>query len=1200
MSDFTAVDDVLEAQLQCAWSTSMVLGAATLVPGVVSSFLVIVLMLSMGVTGPAYCWVISVIIPWLFSMAWAWWVHRTVYYKLEKPHSTLMQYVLDISGETAWGYIEHVPHTCTGIVPKEIHALTNVADAVRDRVLELLQLAVVDGCNGNLEEEADTFFGPARRQGRACIFEEDDSMEPATPALAENSLAMSQSAAMPRFDARGSAEMLCISPVDAALSLSHLPGRSRRRRGSVSATSPLIRAESESATTWKTGDAMYLAVKIRYTEPLDIPLLHQGVFESIKEVARAYGGKLEWSGGTETVLYWAGNDDTFIRVVSCAKGLCTMFATTCCAKYVWGCGIGCGESRFGSIRSKSRLVQACVISSSKDEALELARLATDISASVLMYERPHSQASYAEKESGFGPIAEIKNNNDGFATTRTLFCLVKDAQVSVLADINVAIKRHDHRGAAALLEGLMSLPSTDRVGIPVDWMHKNVQDTTTTFGMSRGNSLIHKTVALSRTASVLGLTRHHTNDSLAEQIRASLPIQSVIRKARYGSVTRDPDTQARSLSLNNSPRGLSNSDDLGASAEEVSVEGQSSSPDAELEKFAAVFSDHISNTLLTTVKSGCFSTVSNVFSGHSVVVWLVSTFEVCPDTAVAISEILRSRGLFESVHTKVKVFVNDNEVFYRFRASTLEVALEKLSDTKEEHWVGGALQKLVHDIEADEELKTCQARAKEDKKKAQTTRVKRLTVVSKNEMQEAEDRRRAIRNRDKNIWTAAKLLVLIFNAVSIPLHVAFDVPFTLWVAILQWVADVCVYWVTILVTARLNPNYLKSQAFLLSLVACFPVECLAVIWDPAYLWKPHFRLNRLLHLTSFNDLFGEFVGVHLTSVSPIKLQALKLLMFCLFLVHMSSSALHLVLWTSHLADVDSGNRYMGIRDFNNEDLAVRYFACLDWAVRAMSGYGCRWPISDPQNIVVGVVQMMGVAVWATVIAYVAVLLDSTDPAKKEYEKLSEQLRVVLRERNLPEPFRNEVAGYIKFLWETTRMHHVGQYDFLMDSDPLTSDALMWGLPSELRSAFAYHMNEHVLDSIPLLKNEANDNFVADVVSKLRLRVYTPSSEIIAQYDEGNNFYMIVRGTVSVSRDGVHVATLSEGSFFGELSLLYGVRSPYSVTAKTYCQLYVLNQQGFVWAAENYPHCLQVCHLSTSYYSICRKCWRVPTKGSSST
>lgn len=61
----------------------------------------------------------------------------------------------------------------------------------------------------------------------------------------------------------------------------------------------------------------------------------------------------------------------------------------------------------------------------------------------------------------------------------------------------------------------------------------------------------------------------------------------------------------------------------------------------------------------------------------------------------------------------------------------------------------------------------------------------------------------------------------------------------------------------------------------------------------------------------------------------------------------------------------------------------------------------------------------------------------------------------------------------------------------------------------------------------------------------------PAGHVIARQGEiGTGFFVIVEGSVRVVRDGVHLATLGPGEFFGELSVLDGRPRNAMVAAET--------------------------------------------------
>ena len=69
-------------------------------------------------------------------------------------------------------------------------------------------------------------------------------------------------------------------------------------------------------------------------------------------------------------------------------------------------------------------------------------------------------------------------------------------------------------------------------------------------------------------------------------------------------------------------------------------------------------------------------------------------------------------------------------------------------------------------------------------------------------------------------------------------------------------------------------------------------------------------------------------------------------------------------------------------------------------------------------------------------------------------------------------------------------------------------------------------------SVPFFAN-ADPNFVSEVVGKLEFEVFQPGDVIIKEGTIGTKMYFIQEGTVDiVTKDGLTVANLSDGSYFG--------------------------------------------------------------------
>jgi CRP/FNR family transcriptional regulator, cyclic AMP receptor protein len=61
---------------------------------------------------------------------------------------------------------------------------------------------------------------------------------------------------------------------------------------------------------------------------------------------------------------------------------------------------------------------------------------------------------------------------------------------------------------------------------------------------------------------------------------------------------------------------------------------------------------------------------------------------------------------------------------------------------------------------------------------------------------------------------------------------------------------------------------------------------------------------------------------------------------------------------------------------------------------------------------------------------------------------------------------------------------------------------------------------------------------------------------------GSEFFVIVDGEVSVTKDGSEIRTLGPGDFFGEIALLEDTPRTATVVAKTPLRFFVLTRQAF--------------------------------------
>jgi glucose-6-phosphate 1-dehydrogenase len=130
------------------------------------------------------------------------------------------------------------------------------------------------------------------------------------------------------------------------------------------------------------------------------------------------------------------------------------------------------------------------------------------------------------------------------------------------------------------------------------------------------------------------------------------------------------------------------------------------------------------------------------------------------------------------------------------------------------------------------------------------------------------------------------------------------------------------------------------------------------------------------------------------------------------------------------------------------------------------------------------------------------------------------------------------------------------------------------------------VNRGVLAKVPLFK-DTDPILLGNLAMMLKPVVYSKGDTIINKGDVGDEMYFICRGQVEVLDGGGKVLnTLNEGSYFGELSLLFAKPRTASIRAATSCDLFVLEKSDFQKALTGHPQLAASLHqIAKERYSM---------------
>jgi CRP-like cAMP-binding protein len=118
--------------------------------------------------------------------------------------------------------------------------------------------------------------------------------------------------------------------------------------------------------------------------------------------------------------------------------------------------------------------------------------------------------------------------------------------------------------------------------------------------------------------------------------------------------------------------------------------------------------------------------------------------------------------------------------------------------------------------------------------------------------------------------------------------------------------------------------------------------------------------------------------------------------------------------------------------------------------------------------------------------------------------------------------------------------------------------------------FSHDTKATALGRAPLFENLTRNELVA--LAKVTEDLEVGDGKVLAREGEiGHEFFVLVDGEVSVSKDGREIRTLSSGDFFGEIALIWeSPRRTATVTAAGPVRFFVLTRQAFRGLIDHHP------------------------------
>lgn len=323
------------------------------------------------------------------------------------------------------------------------------------------------------------------------------------------------------------------------------------------------------------------------------------------------------------------------------------------------------------------------------------------------------------------------------------------------------------------------------------------------------------------------------------------------------------------------------------------------------------------------------------------------------------------------------------------------------------------------------------------------------------------------------------------------------------------------------------------------LICLLPLSLIAyVFWGTTLSGLLFFNLLAARHVRRIKDILDSFAHLQ-----PITYRLVPILVMLPLLLHIISCG-----WISLGSGTAGGET----------DKVFEYVKAMYWAFTTLTtvGYGDISAKTIPQMLFTCGVQVTGVGVFGFILSNVASLLARKDAAREHHMDNLDKVENFMNSHRIPLDTRVKVRSYYHYMWKNKKGYR--------DNSALDD------LPKKIQSELFFHINRPVLERVPFLRG-ASHELVEDLMNELQLIVCVPGEKIFRAGDSGDAMYFIYKGEVEiVSKDDVVIATVGEGSFFGEMALLLDGKRNASARATQFCDLYVLRKESFDHVCIKYP------------------------------
>lgn len=351
-----------------------------------------------------------------------------------------------------------------------------------------------------------------------------------------------------------------------------------------------------------------------------------------------------------------------------------------------------------------------------------------------------------------------------------------------------------------------------------------------------------------------------------------------------------------------------------------------------------------------------------------------------------------------------------------------------------------------------------------------------------------------------------------------------------------------------------------------NLVACFlsicPLDIIMALSLSDIRIIPVVRLLKLIHLSRISFYVENFIYIlrlKFGIVLSFAVNRFLQLYICLFfLCHWMACIYQLAADVSvKIFNYDISWR---IADLNSEVYAIDYAALSHTAFYVRSLYSVIstmssisspdiMPTNQVEVITIIFIIIIGVLMFNTLLSALVSLMEGFDILEREYNAKIDKFREFVEWKKLPLEIESKVLRYYEYHW--TKCKGVNE------------SAVLRNLPKSLRYSVSKFLVGPLLEKLPFFAS-CSESLKQYLLVLFMSRVFLPDDPLMICGEQGREMFIIEKGQVAITSTDRQVtfATLTDGAYIGESSLLKASTRSASVYAMGYVDTYFITRDSF--------------------------------------